>query len=61
MCSSDLIAGHLKDKGGCGAYRILEEEKKQAELMIKKWGNKVVKYDFSKSTNPRINIPLKGT
>lgn len=54
-------AGHLTAKGGCGAYRILDEEKKQAEIMIKKWGNKVVKYDFSKSTNPRINIPIKGT
>lgn len=54
------IAGHLTQKGGCGAYRILEEEKKQAEIMIKKWGSKVVKYDFNKSTNPKINCPLKG-
>ena len=54
------IAGHLTAKGGCGAYRILDEEKRQAEIMIKKWGNKVVKYDFSKSTNPRINVPIKG-
>ncbi len=53
-------AGHLKEKGGCGAYRILDEEKKQADIMIGKWGSKVVKYDFKRSTNPVINCPLKG-
>ena len=52
-------AGHLTEKGGCGSYRVLDEEKRQAEIMIRKRGNKVVKYDFSKSTNPRIYIPLK--
>lgn len=52
--------GHLTDKGGCGAYRVLDEEKRQAEVMIRKWGSKVVSYDFEKSTNPRINCPLKG-
>ena len=54
------FAGHLTQKGGCGAYRIMEEERKQAEIMIKKWGNKVVKYDFQKSTNPKLNVPIKG-
>lgn len=53
-------AGHLKDAGGCGAYRILDEEIKQAEIMQKKWGKKVVKYNFKKSTNPRISVPIKG-
>lgn len=51
--------GHLTDKGGCGAYRLLDEEKKQAKVMIKKWGSRVVSYDFKKSTNPRVNCPLK--
>jgi len=54
------IAGHLIEQGGCGAYRVLDEERKQSEIMQKKWGSKVAKYDFSKSTNPRIKIPLKG-
>lgn len=53
-------AGHLTAKGGCGAYRILDEEKRQSEIMIKKWGSSVVKYDFSKSTNPRIKAPYSG-
>jgi hypothetical protein len=28
--------------------------------MQKKWGNKIVKYDFKKSTNPIIHVPLRG-
>lgn len=54
------MADHLTLEGGCGAYRVLDEEKRQAEIMIRKWGSRVVKYDFSKSTNPRINAPLSG-
>lgn len=54
------IAGHLTKEGGCGAYRTFTREKEQAKIMIKKWGSKIVKYDFNKSTNPRIHIPIKG-
>jgi hypothetical protein len=54
-------AGHLTDSGGCGSWRTVEEERWQAELMLKKWGSGVVSYDLSKSTNPRIRVPLKGT
>jgi hypothetical protein len=54
------MAGHLDESGGCGAYRTLKKEREQALTMVKKWGNDVVSYDFSKSTNPRINIPIKG-
>ena len=53
-------ADHLTLKGGCASYRTLKEEEKQAEIMIKKWGNKIVKYDLKKSTNPIIKSPLKG-
>jgi hypothetical protein len=54
------IAGHLTETGGCGSYRVLTEEIKQSEIMIKKWGNKVVSYNFKKTTNPRVRVPLKG-
>lgn len=54
------MAGHLTEKGGCGAYRTMDKEIAQSKIMIKKWGNKVVKYNFDKSTNPRITVPLKG-
>ena len=53
-------AGHLNKKGGCGAYRSLKREKEQAKIMQKKWGDKIVKYDFKKSTNPVIHVPLRG-
>lgn len=53
-------AGHLKAPGGCGAYRSLKREKEQAEIMMKKWGKSVVRYDFDRSTNPIINVPIKG-
>jgi len=42
-------------KGGCGAHRMMEEEKEQANLMIKKWGPEVVTYNFKRSTNPGVN------
>lgn len=54
------LAGHLTEVGGCGAYRVLDEEKRQSEIMLKKWGEKVVSYNFKKTTNPRIRVPLKG-
>ena len=54
------LAGHLTEKGGCGAYRTMDKEVAQSKIMIKKWGNKVVKYNFDKSTNPRISVPYKG-
>lgn len=54
------LAGHLTEKGGCGAYRTMDKEIAQSKIMIGKWGNKIVKYNFDKSTNPRISVPLKG-
>jgi hypothetical protein len=38
----------------------MEEEKRQAEIMTKKWGKSVVKYNLEKTTNPRINSPIAG-
>jgi len=49
-------AGHLKAAGGCGAYRSLKREKEQAEIMVKKWGKDVVRYDFERSTNPVLYV-----
>lgn len=53
-------AGHLKAPGGCGAYRSLKREKIQAKIMQKKWGKTIVRYDFKRSTNPVVNVPIKG-
>jgi len=54
------MAGHLTQKGGCGSHRTLAKEREQAEIMKRKWGSKIVKYDFRKSTNPHVHVPLKG-
>lgn len=50
-------ADHINTKWWCGAYRTMEREKEQANIMKKKWWS-IVKYDFDKSTNPIINIPI---
>lgn len=54
------LAGHLTVEGGCGTYRTMTKEKEQAEIMRQKWGDAIVKYDFTRSPNPRLNVPLKG-
>jgi len=54
------IAGHLTVQGGCGAYRVMEEEEKQMGILQKKWGKGVVRSNLPKSTNPRIKSPVAG-
>jgi hypothetical protein len=54
------FAKHLTESGGCASYRLLPEERRQAEIMIAKWGPKVAQYDFTQSFNPRIHPPYKG-
>lgn len=49
---------HLTQKGGCSVYRVLDNERRQAEIMIRKWGSKIVKYNFNKSTNPIVKLPI---
>lgn len=60
-----------KQVGGCAAYRNVENERKQLELLQKKWGKDIVRYDNndrSHSTikrkkidiNPVIRVPIKG-
>lgn len=57
--------------GGCASYRNSEKEKEQLLLLIKKWGNKIVKIDNSNKgktkkikmladINPIIKVPIKG-
>lgn len=55
--------------GGCACYRNLKREKEQLELLQKKWGKKIVKWDCSNKTNgklknidynPVIKIPIGG-
>ena len=60
-----------KQAGGCGTYRNYDNEMKQLDLLRKKWGSKIVKYDDVKNNNqkreskkfdynPIIHILIKG-
>lgn len=59
-----------ENKGGCATYRNMVREKEQFELLRKKWGSKIVKYDMGKRAksskekmfdyNPIIKPLIKG-
>lgn len=51
-------ADHIDKAGGCGSYRTMVEEEKRAAIMVQKWGDKVVKYNFKRSFNPLISVPF---
>lgn len=54
------IAGHLTQDGGCSAYRVIDEERRQAGILERKWGKDIVKFKLERSTNPRIISPIPG-
>ena len=52
---------HLTDiPGGCATYRTIQAEKETAERLVKKWGRDIVRFDFNRSVNPKIFVPIKG-
>lgn len=55
----NYLAGHLKIKGGCAAYRTSEKELEQRQRFIEKWGNRIVSFKKN-DTNPVIHCPIKG-
>ena len=50
---------HFTNEGGVNSYRTMDLEKRQSEIMIKRWGN-IVRYNFNKSVNPVLHVPIKG-
>lgn len=68
------LVKQAKQSGGCATYRNYEREKSQLEMLKKKWGGAIVKYDGNKRNhkttkqrgegkfdfNPVIRIPIKG-
>jgi hypothetical protein len=57
--------------GGCSIGRNVSNEIKQNELLIKKWGNRIVKSDFNPRShsskknrgfdiNPVVRVPIRG-
>ena len=51
---------HFDKPGGVVSYRTKQKEIDQLELMVKKWGKRVVKYNLKKDVDPIIKVPLKG-
>lgn len=60
-----------ENQGGCAAFRTIEREKEQMQILQNKWGTKIVKTDSGNSQvkrkkqkaydiNPVIKIPIKG-
>ena len=52
------ICNHLTMQGGVTSYRTMDEERRQADIMVQKWGSEIVSYNFTRSTNPRIRLPM---
>jgi len=68
----NYTAKQFIQQGGCAVYRNLQEEKKQLELLKKKWGDDIVKVDVMDRShkskkkknvidyNPIIRVPIPG-
>jgi hypothetical protein len=55
------MCGHLENQtGGSITFRRMDMEVEQNEYLVKKWGSRVIRYDMSKSVNPKVSVPLKG-
>ncbi len=58
------VCKQSENKGGCAVYRNYDTEKKNFELLQKKWGSEIIREDkSSKKTfdyNPIIKVPIKG-
>lgn len=53
--------GHTTNQtGGSISIRRMELEEKQNELLQKKWGKRIVKYNMMKDIDPVVSVPLKG-
>jgi len=59
------------NKGGCATYRTMEREREQFDLLVRKWGSKIVRRDGGESQvrrkkeqgydlNPQIKVPIPG-
>lgn len=66
-----FVCAQHTNSGGCASYRTIAKEKKQNELLQKKWGSKIVRWDNGNSSvnrrkkmtfdiNPIIKVPIGG-
>jgi hypothetical protein len=58
------IVKQAEQTGGCAVYRNNDRGKYQFEILQKKWGSTIIKYDNSSKRkfdfNPILKIPIKG-
>ena len=54
------VCEHLDQPGGCASHRSMDKERRQAEIMIGKWGESIVSYNLDKTPNPRLHVPIRG-
>lgn len=58
------ICKQAEQDGGCATYRNIQEEKRQFDLLQKKWGDKIIRLDKASKRgydfNPIIKSPIKG-
>lgn len=52
------LADHYELKGGCQTYRTRDKEIEQNNLLIKKWGSKIIKSNFQNEGSLNMNIQL---
>tara|TARA_R110000803_G_C11980669_1_gene320710 strand:- start:1213 stop:1971 length:759 start_codon:yes stop_codon:yes gene_type:complete len=55
--SYHYMVNHQTKSGGVVSYRTKQREEEHNQMLQKKWGRRVVKYDIGKSINPRVHIP----
>lgn len=67
MNQYSLVKDDHANIGGCADYRNMIREKEQLQMLIKKWGSRIVKEDTKSSNkqknhdlNPIVKIPIKG-
>lgn len=71
MKNTTLKANHSGDNtGGCNVFRSSEEEKRQFNIMQKKWGSSIIRPNKSQAKKKskikalggaiKLNLPLKG-
>lgn len=58
------VCEQAKQTGGCSTYRNVESEKRQFELLQRKWGSGIIKKDKKSKRgfdfNPVMKSPIKG-
>lgn len=59
------VCEHIKGKGGCMDSRNMENELKNMEILVNKWGSRIVRSERKTQAgnvtiNPIIKIPIKG-